>query len=301
MTGNMKRLAFFAVALTAAFIGINAETYRINVGEFNELVVNDHVNVIYASVPDSAGYVVFDAKPEFASYVMAERNKGKLKIQLDGSVTNYTGPQPTVYAYSSFLSKASNSQDSTLCLRQVSPGAKIEVELQGNGKIIARNLNAVDVSLKLITGKGTIIASGKCDNLNVKNVGTGVIQADEVIAKDVKCQLMGTGTIGCSPQKSLSVRGLGSGKVYYAGTPHVSVNKLSTVKTIPLDSEAGAPELVEEEPVATEDETEEVEPQPEPSGLLDLIDNPAPASSDPDRDPEYGRPSLRSAEPDGEI
>ena len=208
----MKRLAFFAVVLMTAFIGINAETYRINVGEFNELVVNDHVNVIYASVPDSAGYVVFDAKPEFASYVMAERNKGKLKIQLDGSVTNYTGPQPTVYAYSSFLSKASNSQDSTLYLRQVSPGAKIEVELQGNGKIIARNLNAVDVSLKLITGKGTIIASGKCDNLNVKNVGTGVIQADEVIANGYWHNRL------CSPKVAFGARAWFRQSLQYGNT-----------------------------------------------------------------------------------
>lgn len=291
-----KKLASAAIICMIAIFGAGAETYRINVGEFSELEVNDNVNVVYSAVPDSAGYVVFDIRPEYASYVMAERTKGRLKIELDRTMTSFTGKVPTVYAYSSFLSKAENTKDSTLYVRTVSPGAKIDIELQGNGKIVARNLNAVDINLRLITGKGTIIASGKCNNLNIKNVGAGLIQADEVAAIDVKCQVTGTGTIGCAPQKTLNIRGLGSGKVYYKGSPQITISKLSTVKAIPLNSEpeAAAPATVEETP---ENETEAETPaEPEATSLLDLVEQPEAAPSRPAEEKDNERKPLRKVE-----
>lgn len=284
----MKKLLFAIAAAATAFAGAEAETYRIDVGEFNELEVNDHINVVYTAMPDSAGYVVFDATPQFASYVMAERSsKGKLKIQLDQDAESAPAPLPTVYAYSSYLSRIENTKDSTLTVRSVAPGARIDIELQGNGKIIARNLDAVSVNLKLLTGKGTIIASGKCNNLSIKNVGTGLIQADEIAAKNVKCNLVGTGTIGCSPIKTLSIKGLGSGKVYYTGNPQISKNKLSNIKVIPLDTDGEDPAEPEatvepEEPeAAVEPESPSEEEQPE---LLDLVENPEPQTVEPSRE-----------------
>lgn len=283
----MKKLLFAIAAAATAFAGAEADTYRIDVGEFNELEVNDHINVIYTAMPDSAGYVVFDATPKFASYVMAERSKGKLKIQLDQDAESTPAPLPTVYVYSSYLSKIENTKDSTLTVRSVAPGAKIDIELQGNGKIIADGLDAVSISLKLLTGKGTIIAAGKCDNLSIKNVGTGLIQADEIAAKNVKCHLVGTGTIGCAPLKTLSIKGLGSGKVYYTGNPQISKNKLSNIKVIPLDTDGEEPEEPEdaakpEEPeAAVEPESPSEEEQPE---LLDLVENPEPQTVEPSRE-----------------
>ena len=88
----------------------------------------------------------------------------------------------------------------------MAPGAKIDIQLQGNGTIIANGLDAININLKLLTGKGKIITSGKCENLSIKNVGTGEIQADEVVAKHVKCTLMGTGAIGCASKETLSVK-----------------------------------------------------------------------------------------------
>lgn len=50
-------------------------------GEFNELVVNDGINVVYSNNADSVGIVAFDIEKEYTSYIMAERSKGRLKIQ----------------------------------------------------------------------------------------------------------------------------------------------------------------------------------------------------------------------------
>lgn len=267
----MKKALLAFLAVCAASAGVDAKTHRIDVGEFNELILNDNINVVYSANPDSAGYIVFDALAEHASYIMAERSKGRLKIQLDPAAAELDA-LPTVYAYSSFLQKAENTKDSTLHIKTISPGAKIELKLEGNGKIIADNLNAVNIGLKLITGKGTVIATGKCDNLDISNVGTGIIQADGITAKHVRCNLMGTGVIGCTPQQTLSLRGLGSGKVYYTGNPQISKSKLSTVKTIRLES--GTTGNADENPAAqTEEPASEVTEEAAPE-LTDLIEMP---------------------------
>lgn len=275
----MKRILSAIIAL-CAITAVNAALRTINVGEFNELVVNDGINVVYSNVKDSVGLVSFDIERQYTSYIMAERSKGKLKIVLDPAAAALK-TLPTVYVYSSYLYKAENSKDSTLTIRNVAPGAKVDITLQGNGKIIARNLDAVNISLRLLTGKGTIIASGKCDNLTVSNVGTGEIQSDEVTAKNVKASLMGTGTIGCSASETLSVKGLGSGKIYYIGKPVITKSKLSNVKIVQLE---GGNE--EEAPIAnvTDDNDADETETDNGTGLLDLMELPDAASSSVDPD-----------------
>lgn len=230
--------------MIASLICIHAEKYEIKVGEFSELVVNDNINVVYDNIADSVGFVRFDIEKKYASYIMVNRSKGKLKIQLD-QLAMGLDKLPTVYVYSSYLCKAVNAKDSTLTIRNIAPGAKIEIKQQNNGKIFVSGLEAVDLSISLETGKGLINASGKCDNLSIGNLGTGVVQADEVVAKNVRCSLLGTGTIGCNPKEALHVKGLGSGKVYYLGTPTITKAKLSNVKVISLNKEDDDEEIPE--------------------------------------------------------
>lgn len=160
----------------------------------------------------------------------------------------------------------------------MAPGAKIDIQLQGNGTIIANGLDAININLKLLTGKGKIITSGKCENLSIKNVGTGEIQADEVAAKHVKCTLMGTGAIGCAPKETLSVKGVGSGKVYYIGKPVITKSKLSNVKIVQLEggAETEATDVIEDNEPETE-AAEVSETTDNGTGLLDLMEVPEPA------------------------
>lgn len=230
-----------ATLLTAALFGtlftVNAESYKIPVGEFDQLVLIDNINVVYVADMDKAGFVCFDADPSFASNVLADCRKGKLKIQLSQegqSVVN----KPTVYAYSSFLSSVENTKDSTVIVENIKPASEIKVEVQNNGKIIIKNAEAVTLNLKLVTGKGYINASGKCKQLNITNLGTGVIEADDVVAEKVRCKIMGTGTIGCHAVEALHVSGMGTGKVYYKGKPEsVKSSKIGPIKLIPIEND----------------------------------------------------------------
>lgn len=78
-----------------------------------------------------------------------------------------------------------------------------------------------------------MVVGGECQRANVKFMGTGVIQADELKAVDVKVKAGGTGSIGVWPQESLAVSGVGSTKVYYKGNPEIK-NRTVGVKTLPM-------------------------------------------------------------------
>lgn len=228
----MKKFGLVLCSILLAGTAAFAETFRIPVGEFNELKVNDNINVVYSNNPDSVGFVVFETKNDYASYILTDMNKGKLKIELAQEAASVK--MPTIYVYSSFLSTVENSKAGEVTVKDVKPTAKFTAEQQGNGAIIIENVDATTIDLKIITGKGKIIAKGKCTNLNIKNIGTGDIDAMELVAPNVKTNIMGTGSIFCRATKSLSISGLGSGKVYYQGNPTISKSKLGNIKPVPV-------------------------------------------------------------------
>ena len=241
-----KIIAMLAILLAAT--AAKADTYTIKVGEFSELEVNGQINVVYSSNPDSVGLVAFDTKPEYARLILTSVNKGKLKLELSQEADGIT-KLPTGRAYSSYLSRAENTKDSTLFIHNVKPAAKINFVLQGNGRLIASGIEATNLNLQLQTGKGTLTASGKCGTLSANLIGTGNIQADEVQADEAKCKIVGTGTIGVNASKKLSVSGMGSGRVYSKGQPPLSTSQIGKIKAIPLDAQTGNPENLEVKPL----------------------------------------------------
>lgn len=248
----MKRTGLFLCSLLMLMGVAKAETFRIPVGEFSELVVNDNINVIYSSNPDSVGMVVFDTKNENAHLIMTECNKGKLKIQVSADAAGIK--LPTIYAYSSFLSRIENAKNGTVKASGIKPTAKFSAEIQGNGSIEISDVDATTVDLKILAGKGTIFASGKATDVSIKNVGAGSINAEALKCKIAKCTTTGTGSINCWATQSLSVGGLGSGKVYYKGNPTITKGKLSNIKALPL---AEVTVIEEESSEPAEDEVQE--------------------------------------------
>ena len=62
----MKKF-FLAIITLCCAAAVNATPHTINVGEFNELVVNDGINVVYSNNADSVGIVAFDIEKEYTS------------------------------------------------------------------------------------------------------------------------------------------------------------------------------------------------------------------------------------------
>ncbi|MBR5726766.1 MAG: DUF2807 domain-containing protein [Muribaculaceae bacterium] len=234
----MKRIWISIILLTVAVLMADAQATRheVKVGNFTRLALIDDINVNYRCNADSAGLAVIYCPQEIADHLMFSlSNKGRLSIQIDDLYEQL--PQlPTITVYSSSLEEAENGGDSTLRVTGLPPMKDFKVRNTDNGKVIVRGVRASQLELQILSGKGKIIADGSCDNLSLRLIGTGEIQADQVVATEVSCRIMGTGSMGCHVNGGeLKVSGSGTGKVYYKGTPSkVTVRKLGTIKAIPL-------------------------------------------------------------------
>lgn len=230
----MKTLT--TILLSLCFLGASASglvKYELKVNEFHELKVVDAIRVVYSSSTDSAGMAVFTCPSEQASALMFNNKGGKLSMQIS---TESVGSKdlPVVYVYSSYLNKIENSGDSLVKALRIAECPKFTATLIGNGRLSVPDIKATEVEAAIKTGNGTLVIGGKCQKANIKFVGTGVIQADELEAVDVSVKAHGTGSIGVWPQKELSVSGVGSTKVYYKGNPEIK-NRTVGVKTLPLE------------------------------------------------------------------
>lgn len=227
------------VALLAPGVmwGAGEKRYELDVNDFTELKVIEGLNVDYKCVPDSAGKAVFTTTPDLASVLMLTNNKGKLEMQISTDGINYKD-LPTITVYSNFLTRVENSGDSTVRVLSVAPGPQFKAKVIGNGRLVVRNINATQVDANLSTGNGQIVLYGKCQSAKYGLTGTGSIQADDLKAVSVKCRSTGTGTIGCNVSGDLMVVGMGSGKIYYTGTPEKITTRSVGLKVIPLDGGA---------------------------------------------------------------
>lgn len=226
------------LSLKADGAGSHVQRYELKVNDFEELNVVDGLNVEYRCSSDSAGLVTFVSTSDMASMLMFTPKKNKLKIQINTPASDepIIG-LPTVVVYSSLLKKVENSGDSLV--RVISPFApdKFKAKVIGNGLISVHGITSPDVSLSVITGKGQIVASGKCDLLSCSLTGTGTIQADRLEAVEASCKIVGTGTIGCYATGRVAIFGMGTGKVYYTGNPAKLDCKSLGIKAINLDEQ----------------------------------------------------------------
>lgn len=235
----MKKALISMILLVVASLSTSAQVSRhvIEVGDFTRLSLVDNINVVYRCLPDSAGLAVINCTPEeLQGLIFSRPSSNRLNLQVDDRLEK-RGGLPTLTIYSSTLEETDNAGDSTLRITKLPPLKNFKARMIDNGKIILYNVKASKLELQILSGKGKIIADGTCDDLAVKLVGTGEIQADNVGATNVTCRIMGTGRIGCNVLGGeLKVSGSGTGKVYYKGTPSkVTVRKLGTIKAIPME------------------------------------------------------------------
>ena len=229
-----KILLFLPLLFSLSSKAEDTTRYELNVNDFIELKVTDGINVDYYCNPDSAGKVVYETVPDLASQIILVQGADKLEIQLATKENGSYSGLPTVTVYSTFLTKIENAGDSLVRAMSVAPGAKFKARVIGNGRLSVRNIEASQVDASIDTGNGSITIYGKAQSASLKSTGRGNIQADGLIAKNVKCSLWGTGSIGCDAEETLSIMGAGSGTVYYKGSPIIK-NRSIGVKTSKLE------------------------------------------------------------------
>lgn len=237
MKTKMKRFTLFTLLTLVAAIAFPAvaksKTYRLDVGRFDKVKITDNVNVVYKTVPDSIGMAVFTGAEEFADAFIFSNKQGKLTIQVNSEDVDNPA-LPTLYIYSDYITAVESSSALKVTVNHSIPVPGFSAKVIGNGTIEANGINATKAQASILTGKGVINISGKCQKAEYKMVGTGQIEAFDMKATEVKCTILGTGDIYCWPTKELVTKGFGSTKVYYKGNPEI--NKKGGGHLLPSDS-----------------------------------------------------------------
>lgn len=229
-------LLVFSLGIIGKMSSQNVREYLVDIGNFNEIKVKNSINVDYIYATDSIGTAQFMADSGTADAIVFENKKGKLTISLQPRTFNRDHTVPTVVVRSNSLISVVNEGDSLVRVLTPSPVAEFKARLTGNGTISVRDIKATDVNASISFGNGTVSISGKTNNLNIKNTGTGAIQCGLLQANKVKCNLMGTGNIDCIADEELVITGVGSGTVYYAGELKELRNRGLGIKTVAVDS-----------------------------------------------------------------
>lgn len=230
----MKTKYRFLLILTVLMgcLQMNAKQFKLPVGQFSKLSVDDNVNVVYVGGDGSPSRVAYEGDQKYAKAFIITQKGNKLRIQVE---TLYVDdPElPTLYVYSDFLENASLASESTLTLKSVAPGSKLDLSVMGNGSITAENIRATKIGAAIKSGNGTISISGHCQQANFSMLGNGTIQADRLEATNVTCKMLGNGSIGCWPVDELKALGIGNTKIYYKGSP--KIDKKGGAKLFPLE------------------------------------------------------------------
>lgn len=230
----MKKFLFLLTLLAplAAAAAGNTNSYAINVGQFDRLSVQGDIPVIYRCDPDSTGYVTFEATPDMADAFSFTITKGKLKIQVDSPLPD-PDEVPVIRVYSDFLTEVDNASARELSIYDPAPVPSFQATQIGNGSILVDGLSVTRAGAIIATGNGSVTLSGSCTDADFKMVGAGLIQADLLRADKVDCKILGSGSIGCWATENLNVKGIGSTKIYYKGTPEIK--KTGGGKLFPIE------------------------------------------------------------------
>lgn len=221
------------LALVTCIKAQHPTNYDINVGDFNELKVSDGINVDYKFSADSAGRAYFDCPAQMVSTFIFTNKGGRLTVQLSPESIGVKN-LPAITVCSKFLTKVENTGDSTLRVLSANSVPKFEAILEGNGHLSVKDVDANDVKAVMRLGNGTLVISGQCRDAKLDLTGTGIIQADELVAQNASISAKGTGSVGVNAVNNLGIFGMGTTSIYYVGNPNIK-NRSVGLKLYPLN------------------------------------------------------------------
>jgi hypothetical protein len=104
---------------------------------------------------------------------------------------------------------------------EVSVPSLAAVTLSGSGEVSVTGINAPRLTVSL-PGSGALYMNGTVAQLHVTLGGSGLAQLDNLVARDVRAIVAGSGLIRVTATTSLNAAVTGSGAIMYSGNPQVT-------------------------------------------------------------------------------
>lgn len=229
----MKRINILFIAIMSIFIAsatVNAKEVAVKkynyvysdttIADFNEVSILNGINVVYTQSESQAGKVRIYA-PEGNDVVSITSKNGLLSIRY-GRGYNRNFGVIMVYVYSKELSKVSCSVGANFTAEGIVSGSSLKLKVLNRSQIRCKNIIYDEVSAKRGLGNGDILLAGKAQKATYTIIGPGEINADELVADEVSCKILGRGDVGCHVDKDISVCSIGKGAAYCKGELKVS-------------------------------------------------------------------------------
>lgn len=229
----MKRIKLLFVAVITIFIAtvtVNAKEVIVKkynyvysdttIADFNKISILNGINVVYAQSESKAGKVRIYA-PEGDDVVSITSKNGLLSIRY-GRGYNRNFGVIMVYVYSKELTQVDCSVGANFTAEGIVSGNKLKLKVLNKSLIRCKNIVYDEVVVKRGLGRGDILLSGKARKATYSIIGSGEIDADNLVAEEVTCKILGKGDVGCHVNKDISVRSWGKGAAYCKGDLKIS-------------------------------------------------------------------------------
>jgi hypothetical protein len=103
--------------------------------------------------------------------------------------------------------------------------------LSGSGVLSAEGIRSPHVTV-ILPGSGVIRASGSTDGLDVALAGSGDVELEQLVARDVNAVVSGSGRVQVTATNRLDASVTGAGAIFYGGDPPHVIQSVSGVGAI---------------------------------------------------------------------
>lgn len=207
---------------------------EIEVGIFDEIVINSAFHVYYTQDASSKGTAKITAEKNIMDMVEVELKKNKVVLSMKKSL-NVTYNLVTIYLTSPTLHEVKNGGSGIFEAKGLVKTDKFNCSVSGNdGQLKFENLQSEWLKASVVSSSGDILLKGQTKEAGYTVTGGGEIRADGMEAETVSCSVNGSGNIGCHAVKLLKSTLIGVGSVYYKGSPEIKSTNIGKGRVTPM-------------------------------------------------------------------
>ncbi|MGK0411885.1 MAG: hypothetical protein ACJA1B_000069 [Polaribacter sp.] len=193
----------------------NVVTISRTTSDYDGIRVGGSFNVIL--LEGKEGTISIEGEENIIPYIVTEVKGNTLEIQYQKNVNISTTKRLTVTVAYKDIEKISLGGSGNITNEGTIIGNDFSVSLGGSGNITL-NIDAAEVSTN-IGGSGNIKLAGTSNELNCSIAGSGSIKAYELPTNTLSATVAGSGSIRATVKTKIKAKVVGSGSIYYKGTP----------------------------------------------------------------------------------